>query len=86
MSNQRKENGPLLSLQKRVRTLEALLANRVKPSSVDRWNESASRTSLLERLDELTREAERIQAQLRLVGDHTYRPSRLYGRVPTLSN
>lgn len=70
MSNQRKEPGQLSSLQKRVRTLEALTCQPDETlicGSVERVN---GRTSLLEQLDELTREAGRIQAKSEAKGDH----------------
>jgi hypothetical protein len=61
----------LLSLQKRVRTLEAVTRQAGNKASIRGSVQlvSASRTSLLERLDELTRDAERIQAQSEAVGD-----------------
>jgi hypothetical protein len=71
MSNQRKETGPLSSLQKRVMTLETLTRQPGESlicGSVERVN--TGKTSLLEQLDELTREAGRIQAQAEAIRDH----------------
>ena len=72
MSIPRKETGPLSGLQKRVRTLETLSRQESKKTlicgSVERDN--TGRTSWFERLDELAREAERIQAQAEATSDH----------------
>ena len=72
MSIPRKETKPVSSLQKRVRTLEARSRQDSKKTlicgSVERVD--TGRTSQFEQLDELTRGAERIQAQAEATDDH----------------